>query len=259
MTGGPEPRAEVMSENARKLFLIEDRIAVATHGLATIGDRTIGALMDDFEQATTDSVEAYAAALGTYFAGALSAVTPPGRGDLLKANRLVWPLDFLVTGYDDEVGRAFDVKARPGDSRVELLDPSTDNPGVIPRGQADAIGRLLDGFDRQGLKDARIAIASEDQEKLALLSYDLILPQELEAAVEFAEFLISTQFGAQRFSYGTYASRSRVPGCGGQIRAVTIAPDGGQWVRGAEPSLLDQLPEDPEQAGEALERAQRSA
>ena len=232
--GGSEPTYEVASDLARKLFVV-DRIVVATRGEAMIGDETIGQIMDRFDAPVDSGPRAYAEALGVYFAHKLSEATLPQRGDLFKAENMKWPIGFAVAGYEDGIGYAFWVRVRRGDSNVEQLGLSTDNPGVLPFGQADAINRLLNGIDEQALRDVRIAIPAEDQPKLPLLSYDLVLPQNVEEAAELAEFLITTQLGAQRFSYGAHASGRRIPGCGGPIRIASVSVEGASWIAGRPP------------------------
>ena len=235
---GPEPRHEIVSENARKLFLVDERLAVATHGQATIGERTIGALMEEFTSPPADGAVAYANALGEWFARKLSAGTQPRRGDLANAESMRWPLGFAVAGFDGDTGHLYEVAVRAGDHRVELKSPGTANPGVHAFGQTDGIDRFLSGVDRSALKKARISLSAEDERKLGMLAYGLIVPEDLTGAAALAESLLGLQLLAQRCSWGTLADGdvARIPGCGGQIKTITIARDGGRWARAPEPS-----------------------
>jgi hypothetical protein len=141
-----------------------------------------------------------------------------------------WNVHFVVTGYADRVGQVYEVKARAGDFAVEERSISTVNPGVYPFGLSDGIDRLLNGIDLRAMRDARITIPSAEMEKVELLSYDLVIPQNLAEVVEFAEGLIGVQLLAQRFSLRAHANRqARVEGCGGQLQALSITPDGAIW------------------------------
>lgn len=256
---GPEPRFSIASENARKIFLVGGRFGVATHGQATIGSRTIGDLMDD-QDSEADTPIALAMALGTWFSKALDAATPSSRGDLLRADSLGWPLGFVVSGYEGDIGRVIQIKVRPGDYQLSEPGPSTQNPGVFPFGQSDGIDRLLTGIDRHALKQARVSIAEEHEENLELLSYDLKIPEDLASAAEFAESLVGVQLLAQTYSWGTYAGKKkRVPGCGGRIRTLALTEAEGRWLRGWSTNPAEGHQEDPPQADEAPPRAQRNA
>lgn len=257
---GSEPRFEIASEEARKLFLIEGRLAVATHGHAMIGEHTIGDLMEQFAGPVEDGVVEYATALGEWFAKRLSLEIRPRRGDLVNAESLRRPLGFVVAGFDGETGRICAVKVRSGDWNVEPRTPSTENPGVYSFGQSDGIDRLLSGVDRQALREAKISLPAEVEDKLGLLRYDLVIPDDLAGAAQLAESLVSVQLLAQRFSSKTYASRTnRVPGCGGEIRSLAVARDGGAWISGPEASAGRQNPRGvPVPSDGAPQRAQRS-
>jgi hypothetical protein len=229
----PNPHYRVASDTAEKLFLAEDRFAVATYGDAMIGDQTIRGLMEQFEGPADAEVADYAAALGKWFQERLNEEAKPRRGELLRAEGLRWPLGFAIAGYEGGVGQIFDVKARPGDCHIEAAEPNTGNPGVVPHGQTDAIDRLLKGIDLRALEPAGIKLPKGDREKLDLLAYDLIHPQGVADAVDLAEFLVETQIQMQRFSDGTFASPKRVPGCGGHVRTVAVTRNGARWTRNA--------------------------
>jgi hypothetical protein len=257
--GGQEPRFEVVSEDARKLFPVKDHLGVATYGQAVIGEQTIGSLMERFQEPADEGVSAYAASLGEHFSALLSGATQPRRGDLLNAEGLRWPLGFVVAGFDGDTGLVYEVKVRAGDHQIEALKLSTDNPGVYSFGQSDGIDRLLAGIDRRAVGEAKIPVAEGDEIKLELLRYEILVPDDLDEAAELAESLVEVQLLAQRFSSGTYASkRKRVPGCGGRIRTLRVTPGGARWVQSS-----TSPPASPREAspptGEAPRRAQRSA
>jgi hypothetical protein len=227
-SGGP---FAVESDQARKLFLPQPGIVVATHGKAVIGGKTIGALMEEF--AVLDAaggVIDFAKSLGEWFGGRMREATDSRRGDFVKADALQWPLGFAVAGFNDGVGHIYAVKVRAGDSQVEVEAPSTANPGIYPFGLTDGIDRLLKGIDRDALRQAKVKVSPVDQPKLELLSYDLAVPKELAGALDLAQALVQVQFLSQEISFGTFASAEvRVKGCGGQIRTAIISRAGAEF------------------------------
>jgi hypothetical protein len=257
-----EPHYRVASNSAEKLYLADGRFAIATYGIATIGGKTIRTLMEEFTPSADLELGAYAAALGDYFHGKLGAVTPHRRGDYVKAGDMSWPLGFMLVGFDPAgVGHILDIKVRAVGARVQSAEPTTENPGVVPRGQVDAIERLLDGLDWSGLEAAGVDLDAEQQDRMRLLRYDLILPTTVDDAVQLAEFLVTTQVGMQSHSDGTYASPKRVPGCGGVVRSAGVDRRGVYWIRNAGRAVVGQARPGAvsAQADEAHGRAQRSA
>jgi len=253
-SGGP---FSVESEEARKLFLPQPGIVVATHGRAVVGEKTIGSLIEEFPIPEAGGTIEFARSLGGWFAAQMRDATEPRRGDFVKADALGWPLGFAVAGFDDGVGHIYAVKVRPGDSQIEVKAPSTDNPGIYPLGLTDGIERLLNGVDRQALRQAKVKVSPADERKLELLSYDLAVPKALPDALNLAQALVQVQFLSQEISYGTFASAEvRVKGCGGRIRMASVSRDGAQLG----PSLtLQGLTVLPEQSDAAPAPAQRSA
>lgn len=231
-TDAPNPSWEIASEKARKLFVVDQRLVVATHGEAMVGGATVGAKMDELEIQADDPHD-FAERLGDRFGAELAAARPPRRGDLVYADGLRWPLAFVVVGYADGVGRAYQVGVRAGDYRVSVLsEPTTKNPGVYSFGEDDGIRRLIHGIDHRALRDASAAPSDTEREKLDLLAYDLHPLEDVGDAADFAERLIEIQLVAQRFSAGTYARKeNRIEACNDSIRAVVVAPDGADWLR----------------------------
>jgi hypothetical protein len=209
---------------------------VATYGEAIIGNATVGELMDLFNAEKSGEAAEYPAELGGWFSGRLTDAMQPRRGDFINAEDMGWPLGFVVAVFDSSVGRLYEVRVRAGDYEVEALALSTDNPGVYPFGSTDGIDRLINGVDTRAMRRAGFTISEEDEDKLDLVSYDLIVPEQMDEAVEMAESLLGVQLLAQRFSWGPYVNKeARVQVCGGVIRTVALTEEGGRWVRG-EPS-----------------------
>ena len=206
---------------------MESGTAIATYGMAMIGESTIRGLVDDFaEQRTAGSLEQFAEALGVYFQAKLDAVTPSPRGDYkLPAG---WPLGFVVGRYDGAVGRLLDVRVRPLTTRSETSRSvraiRASRTGVEPARSSGwspgLIRRRSPGSHRH----------PSTKRRLQLLRYDLILPQTVADAVGFARFLIQTAVGMQQFSDGTYLEPSEIPGCGGPTRVVTVSRSGAELM-----------------------------
>lgn len=227
---GEPPLYRAVSDSAEKVFLAEERLGIATYGLADIEGRSVGELLEEFNPSPLADVEQYARELGPYFYRLLSDATPPRRGEYVRVSELRWPLGFVVAGFDEAgVGRFFDVKVRPTGSRIEASSVTTDNPGVVQRGQADAIERLLEGVDWSLIKKADIKLGDEERERLRLFRYDLVLPTSVPDAVSLAEFLVETQIRMQAVSNGTYEVPTQVPGCGGLVRSLGVTRGGALW------------------------------
>lgn len=221
----------VTSDTAEKLFLLRESLAVATYGIAMVGTQTIRGHLDEFEVPDGDVYEV-SEALGDFFEERLRAVTPTMRRDLVREIRPRWPLGFIVAGYDsDGVGRILEVKVGPMSSRSDPAALSTTNPGLLPRGQTDAISRLIDGVDWKAVDIQRIDFEPTIREQLEELRYDLIDPATIDDASQLAQFLVETQIRAQRFSDGTVSQPRIVPGCGGPIRVLAVDRGGAHWVQ----------------------------
>lgn len=222
----------VSSDSAEKLFVLCERFVVATYGEAMVGPRTIRGLIEEFVPPEI-GVADFAEALGDFFHAAWADATPAPRGDLSKFVDSSWPLGFLVAGYDHQgTGEIFEVKIRAHKAECTPTDVSTIKPGVVVRGQGDAVKRLLDGVDWDEVDRQRISLDSGSREKLEELRYDLMDPMTTEDAARRARFLVETQIGMQEISTGTL-SKPRVPGCGGLVRVATVGTAGAAWVSNA--------------------------
>lgn len=226
---GDPPKFEVSSDTAKKLFVADGQFAIATYGEADVGAQSVEQVIDGFGGPAGATCERYANELGKYVCGLLSEAVEPVRGDLVRADSLRWRVSFVVGSQDEDCGHVFEVKVRPGKFVVERRLATT-SPGVCSFGLTDGIDRLLNGIDLKALKAARLEIPEERRGDLNLLAYDLIYPETLSEAVEFARGLINIQLFAQRFSYGAYADgQPRVAGCGGRIQALTLSGSAVEW------------------------------
>lgn len=217
----------VMTDIARKVFVVHDRFAVATWGMAQVGGRTIHGLIDEFvaqHAAVAGEIDEFAQTLAAFLdtcladAAAADGEAPPGPG-----------LGLLVAGYDaDGVGQVLEVNV-PGAQNIATT-VTTAHIGVTWRGQTDVIRRLIKGFDHAALTAASVTIPRATLSKLETLDYRLILPVTVSEAVEFAAFLVRTTVNMQRFSDGTTLAPRRIPACGGATQIVAVTRQGCQLV-----------------------------
>jgi hypothetical protein len=222
----------ILSDSAEKLFVLENRFIIATYGLAMIGDKTIRGHMENFATNVPHELVKCAEALGDFFQACLSEVTPARRGDLAIYD-IGFPLGFLVGGYgEDGIGRFIDVKVR-ATARPEVKETgvSTVNPGFAPRGQVDAIERLLHGVDWTAIEVGRIDLDDETREQLEALHYDILIPTTVDDAADFAAFLVQTQIRMQARHDGTMAKPKELPGAGGAVRVAAATRGGTEWVQ----------------------------
>ncbi len=229
-------RHRIGSDFAQKVFPICETIAVATYGWAFIGGRTIAGLMDEFVAQLDDQIPSEASAiaeqLGTFFDAKVNDGVEPEQLEELKAQGL-YPLGFLVAGYDaDGIGRIHEV-ALPGPYIAEAEGINTANLGIMYRGQIAVVRRLLEGIDRDELAVANAEIPAELEPALGNLTYNLLFPMTLQDAVDCAAFIIRTTIDMQRFSDGTLGRMGELPGCGGPIRILATTRAGVEWVADA--------------------------
>jgi hypothetical protein len=256
-TGREGPFA-VATDEAEKLFLLNERVAVATYGEAAIGGQEVAQSLRGFDAPTEGGALAVAESLGRTFAAELGGATRPRRGDFVHAEALRRPIGFMVCGFDGPLGHVYEVNVRAGDSRVQLVPISTENPGIQAFGQSDGIDRLLKGVDRNAVRAAKLAVSGEDWNKFDLLSYELVELRTLEMATTMARSLIEVQYLAQRISRRAYASQHRrIEGCGGKIQMITVTPEETRWAARTDPA--QDLTAIPAQVAAAPSLARRSA
>ncbi|WP_445147668.1 hypothetical protein [Baekduia sp. Peel2402] len=227
----------IATDNAEKVFDVCGGYAVATFGVAFIGDQTIAGVMAEFE-ATVDGeangedgplpVHTFADRLGNYFDDRYSTAREDA-GDPIQSDE-IGKLGFLIAGYDDVgVGHICEVLI-PDGTRTETDLNTSDNTGLAFRGVTDVVYRLLRGVDWEAVARAEIALAEEVVEELAKITYHVNYPITVQDAVDLATFLVRTTIDMQRFSDGT----SAVPGgwsyCGGPINVISVQQTGVDWV-----------------------------
>lgn len=227
------PNYKVASDNASKLFSV-GRIGIATYGEAFISGRTINSFVSEFEATMTDThatdVKDLAKRFSEFFA--------KNYDQNALVNNATPLVGFVFAGYDKNgVGKLVET-IFPGRRQPSDLPTNTHNQqGAIWRGQTDVINRLIKGFDPR-LPALPTIIKLDNQEKSQLgkelQGLEYIIPFQylmLQDGIDFALALVQITVDMQRFSFGTVASAGAVPGVGGSVDVVAIAPSELTWVR----------------------------
>ena len=106
----------------------------------------------------------------------------------------------------------------------------TRSPGVLYRGRTGYIRRMVEGYDVDGLRKAKLELPRAADEELRGLGYYLKDLISLQDALDMAAFIVRMTIDMERLTDGTWAHRGEVPGCGGQIQAVCITRGGSEWI-----------------------------
>lgn len=224
----------VSSDNAVKLFQLNDRIAAATYGWAFMDGRNILSHVKDFKVQLKDaniSVSEMARRLGEYLTEIYQ------RGTNNKVDTPVedgnYAVGLLVGGYDPggAQGQVYELYIPKGES--VLRRTSDESPGSAWRGHTPVISRLLRGFDPriEELDGYNEPLAKQlDEGKLSFqIDYWTMTAQD---AVDFALFLVHTTTQMQRFSDGIGLYPGASSNCGGPIDIAFIEPVKGlEWVQ----------------------------
>lgn len=226
-------RTRIASDNSCKVFSVGSRWAVATYGVAFVGESTIDGLMTEFiahigDEAPQD-VDLFSAELGKFFTDRFEAALAKAEAEW-DVETQGWALGFLVAGYDTQgVGQIGEVLI-PGGVQPEESRRTTLSGGVMWRGQTDVIRRLIHGIDWGELALQEIDLDEEKIEELHGLHYQLEYPITVQDAVDFATFLVHTTIDMQRFSDGWMGRPGEVPGCGGPVQVLAVTRSGTRWV-----------------------------
>jgi hypothetical protein len=221
----------VATNAAQKVYNAWDRIGLATYGIAMIGSEPIRVLVNTWlsEGDETADLASAASSLASYLQDRLNDATPAPRGKELYDP--AWPLGVLIAGYDESgVGRVLEARVWPRQHKVVDLKASTEKPSSLWRGQTTAIRRLMLGVDDAEMKKVGIAVTDDMRERVKTMAYDLIQPTTVQDAVDLAHFLVETTIQMQRFSDGTYATPTEIPGCGGPTQCIAVTGEGAQWI-----------------------------
>ena len=224
--GGP---VRVLSDYTHKVFKIDEKVGVACFGYAFLRRRNIAAHVEDFIRVKeSDQPEALASEIYAYFSEEFAAHTQQFPNEAPPPDQAA--LGFLVVGYDENgVGHSYDVLI-PGGPEARANHNTRDNPGASWRGQTDVIRRIIKGADLDLLQEraARAGLSAHvDALQELTTGLEYIVPfdaMNLQDAVDFAEFAISTTIATQRFIYGTMGQPGSWPGVGGPVEIGIVTP-----------------------------------
>jgi hypothetical protein len=224
--------------NARKLFQINEKMAVATYGLGNIGNRSIEGVVLDFcntEEALGQSVEAVAQALYAFVRGQYDAAYAAGEEQETDWSQAV---GFFLVGYSE---------AQPFPEEFEFLLPRDEAPlaarpaedfGASWRGIDAPFTRLYKGFDPYVIppRMEENGITQENIEAIldavGLETWAIFDGMPVQDAINFAVWILDTTIGWATFQVGS-------PTCGRPLQVATILADTGfAWV--AKPELTVQ-------------------
>lgn len=228
-----EPQLLKSYSNAKKLFQINARMAVATYGLGNIGNRSIEGVVLDF--ASTDAARCgdNVAAVAESLFGFVSEMYDHVYVDAEVGHRQ--PVGFFLAGYS---------KGEPFPHEYEFLLPRDGGPfaarppdvfGASWRGIDAPFTRLYKGFDpyvipqrlqERGVSPENIA---EILDGAGLETWVIFDGMPVQDAVNFAVYILETTIGWATFQVGA-------PTCGRPLQVATILPETGfEWV--ARPTL----------------------
>jgi hypothetical protein len=194
----PEPDAKfqvfmprVLSDSTRKVFVLNERIAVGTWGDAFLGDVPVAHQVDDFATASgltpTMTVSEVSDALARYMATINQ-----------SAN-----LSFVVVGYDRNVPCVIELHIGSGSRKEWARDPASGSVvyNYFYAGDNDIARRLMG--------DGSIVIP--------------VWLWNLQDGVDFSRHLIRTTIGQMRFE-------PRSASVGGHIDTVVVTPAGAEFL-----------------------------
>lgn len=174
----------IVSDSTRKLFCVQERVAVATWGEAFLNGLPTGHHVNDFILARadgpTESPEVLADALMAHFVALAPAAA----------------LYFMVVGYDGVEPSVFVVDIAAHSKRRANWDPAAKAViyGAQWGGDSDVVGRLIGG---------QVAVAWQFM--------------NLQDAVDLTRHLIRTTIDQMKFE-------ARIPTVGGPIETITATP-----------------------------------
>lgn len=216
---------EVVTDHARKVFPLSDRVGAMTYGRSQINRQTVAALVDRFrvERPATGpgDVDAIMEAFFTLLRQTHEAENLRGNETQPKEH-----MGFIVAGYgQDGVGKLYEVRFPDG---AQHLLSSTESPNYHWRGHGDSVGRLMKGIDPHV---DRSLLSPEANEQVTKLEYAVRLrDMSLEDAVDFTRFLAEVARGVDRFVPGTLATPHRYQLIGGSLTIAIVTHKAFTWV-----------------------------
>ena len=219
---GDDRLAEILTDNAVKIFPLGRRAGAVTYGRSHLRGLTIAGVAGRFEVRRPDlpgDVSAVIAEFEAYL-GQIEPAEEAAAGS--RAPRADDSVGFLVAGFGtDGTGRIYEI--RWPERETHLLS-TTEAPNYHWRGQGEAVTRLMKGVD------ARIDRSQLDPElasRLSALEYNVALSQmSLDDAVDFARLLGDAAIGIDRFVTGTMGGTKLQHLVGGHLTIAAVTPRG---------------------------------
>lgn len=160
-------------------------------------------------------------------------------GKAQKGNAKIEPINFLVTGFNDDKSHEVYICYLPGqiqkkrDSKQKGLEY-----GASWLGQTDLVNRIIKGFDPRifnvkSINQLAKQISPEQlNQELRNLEYAIQWgTMTLQDAVDFSDLMIKTTSALQNFSDGIQAEPGEMPGVGGAVDiAVITKKQGFKWL-----------------------------
>ncbi|MDH4099183.1 MAG: hypothetical protein OEV28_01250 [Nitrospirota bacterium] len=213
------------TDDAQKVFRLGDFVGATYSGKASIGDRNINSIIQEFrgdnnigDTSNTD-VTVIAQRLYDFV-----------REKYLRAfmGTQVEPLELTVSGYDENrEKRAYTIIVSPLGALKEEIKEFRDF-GARWRGQTDVVTRMIKGVDNKLLPK----LSDKSRAEAEKLAYNIPFKYlTLQDGIDFAIFMIRTSIDMQRFADGTVGEPGAVQGVGGPIDVAIITPDGFRWIQ----------------------------
>jgi hypothetical protein len=218
--------AEVLTDNAVKVFPLGRRAGAATYGRSHLRGLTIAGVAGRFELGRPDGPGDISALIAEFVAylGRIEPAEAATAGS--RTSQQEESIGFLVAGYGpDGTGRIYEIRWPEG--KPHLLS-TTEAPNYHWRGQGEAVTRLMKGID--GRID-RSELDPQVASRLSALEYNVALSQmSLRDAADFARMLGDAAIGIDRFVTGTTGGTKQQRMVGGHLTVAAVTPQGFQVI-----------------------------
>lgn len=215
----------IATDDAQKVFRLGDFVGATYSGKASIGDRNINSIIQEFRGdysiGDTSNTDVTVIAQKLY-----EFIREKYLREFMGTN--VEPLELTVSGYDENRGkRAYTIIVSPHGALMEEIREFKDF-GARWRGQTDVITRMIKGVDNKLLP----RLSEKSRSEAEKLAYNIPFKYlTLQDGIDFAIFMIRTSIDMQRFADGTMGEPGAVQGVGGAVDVAIITPDGFRWIQ----------------------------
>lgn len=230
-----EAPMRVLSDFTNKVFQVGEN-AIVTYGWAFLLRRNVAGHMVEFEREFSQfGVRDLSTHLAQFFGDRFDEHISEGLDEAVEDDQI----GFIVAGYEDGIGRAFEVLLPS--RTVEEISNSSDRPGVAWRGQSGVIARLIKGVDWEIVphfaeQDGKASELEDLLPTLQKAEYGIPIESwNLQDGIDFAVLAIRTTIDVQRLTHGYTGAPGSWPGVGGPIQiGVVRAATGFQWLQRTE-------------------------